>query len=119
MHQTKLLTINTYQLPPISLLIVFAIILFIASPAYSLDVFSYTSQADKPISIDKPSWTIENSRLRLGYEVNETYKKWLDNQKVTDFRGRSFNSELQINPVKNFAFGFSKKFMSYQSWVNE
>ena len=103
----------------IRLLITLIIILDIALPVYSLDVFSYLSQADKPLAVNKPSWLVEDSRLRLSYEVNETYKKWLDNIKVTDLRGTSFNSELQINPVKHFAFGFSKKFMNHQSWVNE
>ena len=77
------------------------------------------SQPDKPLAVDKPSWLIEDSRLRLGYEVNETYKKWVDNIKVTDIEGSSFNCELQINPVKNFAFGFSKKFLSHQNWTND
>lgn len=112
-------TITNHRSSPIARMIVSAIILLIGSPAYSLDTFSYMSQADKPLRIDKPSWVDEHSRLRLCYEVNETYKKWLDNNKVTDFRGTSFNSELQINPVKNFAFGFTKKFMSHQSWINK
>ena len=77
------------------------------------------SQPDKPLAVSKPSWMIEDSRLRLGYEVNETYKKWLDDYKVTDLKGSSFFSELQINPVKNFAFGLAKKFKSSQSWVNK
>ena len=86
-------------------LIVLIVISNITIPAYSLDVFSYMSQVDKPLGVDKPYWIIEDSRIRLGYEVNETYKKWLDNSKITDLRGTSFNSELQINPVKHFAFG--------------
>ncbi len=100
-------------------IIIVFLFIFWAIPGYSLDIFSYMSQADKPLGVDKPSWIVEDSRFRLGYEVNETYKKWLDNNKVTDLRGTSFNSELQINPVKNFAFGFSKKFMSHQSWINK
>ena len=99
--------------------IALALIFIITKPAYSLDIFSYMSQPDKPISFEKPCWLVEDSRLRLSYEVNETYKKWLDNSKVTDLRGTSFNSELQINPVKNFSFGFSKKFLSHQSWINK
>lgn len=95
-------------------------LLFVSGiPAYSFDIFTYMSQADKPLSIGKPGWVDENPRLRLAYEVNEIYKKWIDNNKVIDIRGTSFNSELQINPVKHFAFGFSKKFMSHQSWINK
>ena len=108
-----------FSLKTKKIFIVFIVILFITKPAYSLDVFSYMALPDKPLSINIPFWTIEESRLRLGYEVNETYKKWLDKNKVTDIRGTSFNSELQINPVKHFAFGFSKKFLSHQNWINK
>ena len=111
--------INKHHSIAIKLYIVLVIIFIITKPAYSLNIFSYMSQPDKPVSIDKPYWLVENSRLRLSYEINETYKKWLDKNKVTDLRGTSFNSELQINPVKNFAFGFSKKFLSHQSWINK
>ena len=76
------------------------------------------NQADKPLSLGKPGWVDENPRLRLSYEVNEMYKKWLDNNKVTDFEGTGFNASLQINPAKHFAFGFSKKFLNNQSWIN-
>ena len=100
-------------------LVINLLLIICSLPAYALDLFSYLSQADKPLAVNKPSWLVEDSRLRLGYEVNETYKKWLDNKKVTDLRGTSFNSELQINPLKHIAFGFSKKFMSHQSWLNE
>ncbi len=107
------------NLKKIWIILIIIIIHIITTPAYSLDIFSYMSQADIPLGIDKPSWTKEESRLRLGYELNETYKKWLDNNKVTDFRGTSFFSEIQINPIKNFSFGFSKKFMNHQSWINK
>ena len=111
---------NPYTLYPYSkVLFTSLFFIFCLLPAYSFDVFSYMSQPDKPLAVDKPSWLIEDSRLRLGYEVNETYKKWVDNIKVTDIEGSSFNCELQINPVKNFAFGFSKKFLSHQNWTND
>ena len=61
--------------------IALALIFIITKPAYSLDIFSYMSQPDKPISFEKPCWLVEDSRLRFSYEVNETYKKWLDNSK--------------------------------------
>ena len=77
------------------------------------------SMPDKPISIDLPAWTDEAPKLSLSYEVNETYKKWLDNVKVTDFEGTGFSAKVQINPVEHFSFGFSKKFLVHQSWINK
>ena len=90
----------------------------IALTAYSFDIFSYMSQADKPLGLGKPDWLDEKPKLQLSYEVNEVYKKWLDKNKVTDFEGTGFNAGLQINPAKHFAFGFSKKFLNHQSWIN-
>lgn len=106
-----------YLIPKIIILPLF--LLFVSNKsAYSLDIYSYMSQADNPLGLGKPGWIDENPKLQLSYEVNEMYKKWLDNNKVTDFEGTGFNASLQINPAKHFAFGFSKKFLNHQSWIN-
>lgn len=87
--------------------------------ALAVDFYDYLSLPDRPLHINSaPDWVSECSRLDLKYEINEEYKKWLDGRKVASFDGNSLGAELQVNPVKHFAFGLKKRFLAHQSWIN-